>query len=125
LMAGPIDTGVNPTKVNKLATRRPISWFEHSLIAEVPLGYKGARRRVYPGFMQLAAFMSMNPERHLRSFEDMAEARAASDQSNPRRAGALHGIAATYEGALRADGSWPLRSLWRPPLEQRSLSEGA
>jgi polyhydroxyalkanoate depolymerase len=81
LMAGPIDTRVNPTKVNKLATRRPISWFEHSLIAEVPLGYKGARRRVYPGFMQLAAFMSMNPERHLRSFEDMAEARAASDQS--------------------------------------------
>ena len=81
LMAGPIDTRVNPTKVNKLATRRPISWFEHSLIAEVPLGYKGARRRVYPGFMQLAAFMSVNPERHLRSFEDMAEARAASDQS--------------------------------------------
>jgi poly(3-hydroxybutyrate) depolymerase len=81
LMAGPIDTRINPTKVNELALQRPITWFEQNLIAEVPDGYAGARRQVYPGFMQLAAFMSMNLDRHQRSFRDMVEARAAGDQS--------------------------------------------
>ena len=59
LMAGPVDTRINPTKVNELASKWPISWFEQNLTAKVPLGYKGARRQVYPGFMQLAAFMNM------------------------------------------------------------------
>ena len=81
LMAGPIDTRINPTKVNELAIRKPIAWFERNLIAKVPQGYEGARRQVYPGFMQLAAFLSMNLERHLRSFKDMVEAHAAGDQS--------------------------------------------
>jgi polyhydroxyalkanoate depolymerase len=81
LMAGPIDTRINPTKVNELATKWPISWFERNLITNVPCGQKGAGRHVYPGFLQLAAFMSMNPERHIRSFGDMAEARAAGDHS--------------------------------------------
>ncbi len=81
LMAGPIDTRINPTKVNELAIQRPIYWFERNLIAQVPDGYAGARRQVYPGFMQLAAFLSMNLDRHLRSFKDMVEARAADDQS--------------------------------------------
>lgn len=81
LMAGPIDTRINPTKVNGLANQKPITWFERNLIAQVPHDYKGARRQVYPGFMQLAAFMSMNLDRHLRSFKDMLEARAAGDQS--------------------------------------------
>ena len=79
LMAGPVDTRINPTKVNELANERPIEWFERKLVYDVPLGYKGALRSVYPGFMQLAAFLSMNLERHLRSFDDMAEARAAND----------------------------------------------
>jgi len=65
LMAGPIDTRVNPTKVNVLAQSRPISWFERELIARVPWRYKGAGRRVYPGFVQLTAFMSMNLDRHV------------------------------------------------------------
>jgi len=81
LMAGPIDTRINPTKVNEMATKWPISWFERNLISTVPCGPKGAGRRVYPGFLQLAAFMSMNLERHLRSFGDMAEARAVGDHS--------------------------------------------
>lgn len=79
LMAGPIDSRINPTKVNELAAKWPISWFERNLIAKVPRGLKGVGRRVYPGFLQLFAFMSMNLERHLRSFGDMAEARAAGD----------------------------------------------
>jgi poly(3-hydroxybutyrate) depolymerase len=65
LMAGPIDTRVNPTKVNELAKSKPIDWFERHLIDTVPRGLGGAGRRVYPGAVQLAAFMSMNLERHL------------------------------------------------------------
>lgn len=65
LMAGPIDTRVNPTQVNRLAESRPIDWFERRLIGVVPLRYQGALRRVYPGFVQLTAFMSMNLDRHV------------------------------------------------------------
>ncbi len=65
LMAGPIDTRANPTKVNELAGSRPISWFEKNLIGTVPWGFPGAHRRVYPGFLQLAAFISMNLDRHV------------------------------------------------------------
>jgi poly(3-hydroxybutyrate) depolymerase len=65
LMAGPIDTRINPTKVNELATSRPISWFERKLIGCVPWRYHGAGRRVYPGFLQLSAFVSMNLDRHI------------------------------------------------------------
>jgi poly(3-hydroxybutyrate) depolymerase len=71
LMAGPIDTRVNPTKVNALANSKPIDWFEQNLIAIVPLRYPGAFRRVYPGFVQLAAFMSMNIERHMKAHREL------------------------------------------------------
>jgi polyhydroxyalkanoate depolymerase len=71
LMAGPIDTRVNPTKVNELAKSKPMSWFEQNLIATVPIRYKGAFRRVYPGFVQLAAFMSMNIERHVKAHREL------------------------------------------------------
>jgi polyhydroxyalkanoate depolymerase len=71
LMAGPIDCRVNPTKVNELATSKPIAWFEQNLIASVPLRYPGAFRRVYPGFVQLAAFMSMNIERHVKAHREL------------------------------------------------------
>ena len=71
LMAGPIDTRVNPTEVNKLATSRSIEWFERNLIGTVPLRYAGALRRVYPGFVQLAAFMSMNLDRHVKAQIDL------------------------------------------------------
>jgi poly(3-hydroxybutyrate) depolymerase len=81
LMAGPIDTRINPTKVNSLAKERSIEWFEKTFTSHVPLRYNGALREIYPGFMQLAAFLNMNLERHLRSFDDMAEARAANDHS--------------------------------------------
>ena len=71
LMAGPIDTRVNPSKVNGLAKKRTIEWFERTLTAMVPLRYPGAFRRVYPGFVQLAAFMSMNIERHVKAHHDL------------------------------------------------------
>ncbi|TWS99856.1 polyhydroxyalkanoate depolymerase [Reyranella sp. CPCC 100927] len=71
LMAGPIDCRVNPTAVNQLATSRPIEWFEQNLISPVPLTFAGAWRRVYPGFLQLLAFMSMNIDRHLKAHVDL------------------------------------------------------
>ena len=79
LMAGPIDTRVNRTKVNELATGRPIEWFAQNLITRVPLRYPGATRRVYPGFLQLTAFMSMNAERHIKAQVDLYKAMAAGE----------------------------------------------
>jgi len=71
LMAGPVDCRVNPTEVNKLAVSKPIDWFEKNLISHVPLPHKGYMRRVYPGFVQVSAFLSMNLDRHKQSFRDM------------------------------------------------------
>ena len=71
LMAGPVDTRVSPTTVNTLATSHPIEWFEQELISTVPARFAGAGRRVYPGFMQLTAFMLMNLGRHFDSHVDM------------------------------------------------------
>jgi poly(3-hydroxybutyrate) depolymerase len=65
LMAGPIDTRINPTQVNEMAKSHPMGWFEQNVIGTVPWRYKGAGRRVYPGFMQLSAFVSMNLDRHI------------------------------------------------------------
>jgi poly(3-hydroxybutyrate) depolymerase len=73
LMAGPVDCRVNPTTVNKLATDRPIDWFRRNLISRVPWPHAGAGRRVYPGFLQLSAFMSMNPERHREQFRKLLD----------------------------------------------------
>jgi poly(3-hydroxybutyrate) depolymerase len=67
LMGGPIDPRVSPTQVNELATTRPLSWFRDSLVHTVPMKHPGAGRRVYPGFLQHLAFVSMNPERHAES----------------------------------------------------------
>jgi len=71
LMAGPVDASINPTKVNELATSKPIEWFKRNLIATVPRVYPGAGRRVYPGFIQLSAFMSMNLDRHVKAHVEM------------------------------------------------------
>ncbi len=78
LMAGPVDTRINPTKVNALAKTRPIAWFEKELIATVPARYAGAGRRVYPGFVQLTAFMMMNIGRHVDAHIDMYSHLAAN-----------------------------------------------
>jgi polyhydroxyalkanoate depolymerase len=79
LVAGPIDARINPTRVNELATSKPIGWFEQNLIARVPARYAGAGRRVYPGFVQLAAFMSMNIDRHRKAHLDLYESLARGD----------------------------------------------
>jgi len=71
LMAGPIDTRIAPTRVNEFAKSKPIKWFEENLINFVPFQCKGAFRKVYPGFVQLTAFVSMNLERHIKQHLDL------------------------------------------------------
>jgi polyhydroxyalkanoate depolymerase len=84
LMAGPIDARVSPTRVNALATGRPLEWFRRHLIGLVPWRYRGAMRPVYPGFVQLAAFMSMNVERHLNAHGDLHRHLARGDVEKAR-----------------------------------------
>jgi len=71
MMGGPIDTRMAPTTVNTLATERPLAWFANNVVATVPYSYPGAGRKVYPGFMQLAGFMTMNLGNHLQSHYEM------------------------------------------------------
>lgn len=70
MMGGPIDTRESPTKVNDLATNKPLSWFENNVIQRVPSNYPGRGRKVYPGFLQHAGFIAMNPSRHFQSHWD-------------------------------------------------------
>src|SRR4051812_2593363 len=71
MMGGPIDTRKAPTAINTLATQRPFAWFENNVVATVPMIYPGAGRKVYPGFLQLAGFMTMNLGSHLISHWEM------------------------------------------------------
>jgi polyhydroxyalkanoate depolymerase len=86
LMAGPIDCRISPTSVNQLAITKPIEWFESNLIGRVPWRYPGATRRVYPGFVQLAAFMSMNKDRHVNSFKEMYQLLHAQEPAGLEKA---------------------------------------
>jgi poly(3-hydroxybutyrate) depolymerase len=71
MMGGPVDTREAPTSVNDVAIDRSLSWFEHNVIATVPLGYPGAGRKVYPGFLQLTGFLAMNLQNHMQSHYQM------------------------------------------------------
>jgi polyhydroxyalkanoate depolymerase len=125
LMAGPIDARVSPTMVNDLAAGRPLEWFERNVIAIVPSRFPGAGRRVYPGFLQVAAFMHMNPDRHRAAFRRLYEDIIAG---NDERAGAtkafydeyfavldltaefyLETVAATFQDHLLARGCFEWR----------------
>src|SRR5436190_21584803 len=65
LMGGPIDSRVSPTTPNDLAMRNSMMWFRQNVISTVPFSYRGALRRVYPGFLQLTSFITMNLDRHI------------------------------------------------------------
>ncbi len=82
MMGGPIDTRESPTSVNDHAMNRPIEWFRQSVIATVPMNYRGAGRRVYPGFMQLSAFMSMNLQNHMMSHYEMFKHLTTGDEAS-------------------------------------------
>ncbi len=82
MMGGPIDTRKCPTAVNTMAVDRPHSWFKNMVIATVPAHYQGAGRNVYPGFMQLASFMSMNLGNHMKSHWEMFKHLVSGDEES-------------------------------------------
>lgn len=85
LMAGPIDPRESPTTVNKLATDKPLKWFERNVTARVPSRYKGAGRRVYPGFVQLSAFIAMNSDRHRSQHQKLYDHLAAGETAEAEK----------------------------------------
>jgi poly(3-hydroxybutyrate) depolymerase len=82
MMGGPIDARRSPTAVNNLAMNKDIKWFEHNVIYRVPPNFPGAGRRVYPGFMQHAGFVAMNPDRHANSHYDYFKDLIKGDNSS-------------------------------------------
>ena len=82
MMGGPIDTRKAPTAINTLATQRPFGWFENNVIATVPMLYPGSGRKVYPGFLQLAGFMTMNLGSHLVSHWEMFKHLVVGDEES-------------------------------------------
>lgn len=84
LIGGPIDTRVNPTKVNSSATQKPLSWFEKNVITRVPVNYSGFMRRVYPGFLQLTGFMTLNLDRHITAHKDLYNHLVVGDGESAR-----------------------------------------
>ena len=110
LMAGPIDTRVNPTKVNELASSRSIDWFEKKLIGTVPWRYKGGGRKVYPGFVQLSAFLTMNLDRHLNAHIAQFRALAGGDAE---RAGAHRRFYEEYNAVMDLPAEFYLQTVQR------------
>ena len=82
MMGGPVDSREAPTAVNTLATERPLGWFQKNAVATVPLYYPGAGRKVYPGFLQLAGFMTMNLGSHLVSHWEMFKHLVEGDEES-------------------------------------------
>ena len=108
LMAGPIDARINPTKVNELAMQKPIEWFETRLLGAVPLKFKGFGRRVYPGFLQLMAFMNMNLQRHKQSFRDLYDYRISGDDE---KANAIREFYEEYFAIMDLSGPFYLQTV--------------
>ncbi len=120
LMGGPVDASQNPTQVNRLATEHPLSWFEQFMIYRVPGEFAGRGRRVYPGFLQLTAFMMMNVERHTRSYVDYWFAQLGSDAV----AAALHeNFYDEYNAVLDMDAAYYLDTV-RVVFQELALARG-
>ncbi len=84
LIGGPIDTRINPTKVNLTAEEKPLSWFKSHVITRVPFNYPGFMRRVYPGFLQLTSFMSLDMDRHINAHKDLFKHLVEGDGESAR-----------------------------------------
>jgi polyhydroxyalkanoate depolymerase len=120
LMAGPVDTRNSPTSVNVLARSKPIAWFERNLIARVPWRYRGAGRRVYPGFVQLSAFMNMNLERHMKAHRDLFNHIAKGEDAE---AAAIRAFYDEYFAVLDLDADFYLETV-RLFFQEDALARG-
>ncbi|PPD44613.1 MAG: poly(3-hydroxybutyrate) depolymerase [Methylocystis sp.] len=120
LMAGPIDTRISPTKVNEFATSKPIEWFREKMISTVPHGLPGAGRRVYPGFLQLTAFMSMNMDRHTKAFADLFQNRV---EGNVEKADQIRVFYEEYFAIMDLDADFYLHTI-ETVFQKFALPEG-
>jgi len=120
LMAGPIDVSMSPTKVNQLATDKPMSWFEEKLIGVIPKQFNGAGRRVYPGFLQLMAFMSMNPNRHAESFRKLYDYRINGEAE---KADVIHDFYEEYFAIMDLSAPFYLETIQKV-FQDRDLANG-
>jgi poly(3-hydroxybutyrate) depolymerase len=114
LMAGPVDTRVNRNKMNDGAERRPLSWYERWVTTTVPRGYAGAGRKVYPGVVQLSAFMSMNPRRHWGAQLGMFRALVVGDEE---KAAATRTFYDEYSAVMDVHADFYLETLQRIFME--------
>jgi len=120
LMAGPIDVRIAPTRVNDLANGKPYEWFESKLISTVPTNMTGRGRRVYPGFLQLSAFMSMNAQRHMKSFADMFQHRIKGDDA---KADQIHNFYEEYFAIMDLPAEFYLETI-RSVFQEAHLPKG-
>jgi poly(3-hydroxybutyrate) depolymerase len=121
LIAGPIDTRVNPNRINRIAERRPLSFYERFLVSRVPRGYAGAGRRVYPGVAQLTAFMSLNTARHVRSHVELYRALVSGDVGTATR---IRDFYEEYGAVMDVPAEFYLETLQRVFMEH-DLPRGA
>ena len=120
MMGGPIDPRQSPTQVNKLAVEKDFSWFENNLLATVPSTYPGAGRRVYPGFLQHLAFVSMNPERHAESHWEYFLSLVKGDQGSAESHRQFYD---EYNAVLDMDADFYLETV-RMVFQEHSLPRG-
>ncbi|MGE5268571.1 MAG: polyhydroxyalkanoate depolymerase [Thiohalocapsa sp.] len=120
LMGGPIDPAANPTEVNRFANSRSLAWFEHMLITTVPARYPGALRRVYPGFLQLAGFLSMNFDRHVDAHWRMFRQLVAGDGES---AAATRAFYDEYSAVMDLPADFYLQTVDRV-FHRRDLAQG-
>ncbi|MGP8121998.1 MAG: polyhydroxyalkanoate depolymerase [Xanthobacteraceae bacterium] len=120
LMAGPIDTRVQPTKVNEFAKSKSLRWFEQNMINTVPFQCAGAFRKVYPGFVQVTAFVSMNLERHLRSHLDLLEHLAKGESE---KAEAIKTFYDEYFAVMDLPGAFYIETI-RDVFQEHLLPQG-
>lgn len=108
MMGGPIDASKSPTAVNNLAVQRSHSWFENNVIYRVPTNFPGAGRRVYPGFLQHAGFVAMNPDRHANSHYDYFQDLIKGDMSSAESHRAFYD---EYNAVLDMDADYYLETI--------------
>lgn len=120
LMGGPIDSRINPTVVNRLAEKRSLAWFEHNIIAQVPFPNAGFMRKVYPGFLQLTGFMTMNLERHASAHVELFHKLIEGDQDSVRQHNEFY---EEYLAVMDLPGKFYLETVERVFLEH-ALPEG-
>ena len=120
MMGGPVDTREAPTSVNDLAMQRPLAWFQQTVIATVPLQYPGAGRRVYPGFLQLAGFMSMNLGNHMLSHWHMFKHLIAGDDDSADASKAFYD---EYRAVCDLDADYYLQTI-EQVFQKHALPKG-